>query len=213
MFKSFHLSTFAASVMEREKFLEKVTQLFFRYGAKTLTMDDIAREFSISKKTLYQHYSAKEEILSDTLSYILENVLNRIEKLQTKYENPLLMMLNSTETMEDFLLESDNVFYLQLIKYYPEIIKNHQLNCYNQLKKTLKENTEKGKNLGYYKTDFNEDLYFKFVLQLFFSVEDSPLFTTEYQNKKKLSKEIIEFYTQAIVTENGARILKELKEK
>ncbi len=43
--------------MEENKiFLKKVSDLFYLHGAKSLTMDEIAREFSMSKKTLYQQY-------------------------------------------------------------------------------------------------------------------------------------------------------------
>ena len=45
---------------DKKYFLEKLFEMFHIYGVKTLTMDDIAKEFSISKKTLYQKYSHKE---------------------------------------------------------------------------------------------------------------------------------------------------------
>jgi AcrR family transcriptional regulator len=50
---------------DKKCFLEKLFKLFQVYGAKTLTMDDIAKEFSISKKTLYQKYSHKEDLICD----------------------------------------------------------------------------------------------------------------------------------------------------
>ncbi|HAI79685.1 MAG TPA: TetR/AcrR family transcriptional regulator, partial [Chryseobacterium sp.] len=55
-----------------KKFLEKVVELFIDNGAKTLTMDDIAKEFGMSKKTLYQKYANKEALLEDVLAFKLE---------------------------------------------------------------------------------------------------------------------------------------------
>ena len=45
--------------------LDRLFDMFRTHGAKTLTMDDIAREFCISKKTLYQKYKNKEELLTE----------------------------------------------------------------------------------------------------------------------------------------------------
>ncbi len=50
--------------------LDRLFDMFRTHGAKTPTMDDIAREFSISKKTLYQKYSHKENLICDVLDFM-----------------------------------------------------------------------------------------------------------------------------------------------
>ncbi len=65
---------------DKKYFLEKLFEMFHIYGVKTLTMDDIAKEFSISKKTLYQKYSHKENLICDVLDFMSKEGLDENEK-------------------------------------------------------------------------------------------------------------------------------------
>ena len=47
-----------------ERIIEAANSLFMKYGARSVTMDDIARELSVSKKTIYQYYTDKDEIVT-----------------------------------------------------------------------------------------------------------------------------------------------------
>ena len=47
----------------KERILEEAERLFWKYGVRSVTMEDIARKLGISKKTIYQHFSDKEQIL------------------------------------------------------------------------------------------------------------------------------------------------------
>ena len=85
--------------MDKE-FLHKVSELFIENGAKTLTMDEIAREFSISKKTLYQKYANKEALLEDVLKYNLENIIEKIAELDVKIVNAIERMFCRDEHIE-----------------------------------------------------------------------------------------------------------------
>lgn len=55
--------------MVREQIISTALELFSRYGIKKVSMNDIARNLSISKRTLYKHFEDKETLLSDGLEY------------------------------------------------------------------------------------------------------------------------------------------------
>ena len=63
--------------MDDKNVFRKLFEMFHIYGVKTLTMDDIAKEFSISKKTLYQKYSHKEDLICDVLDFMSKKDLMR----------------------------------------------------------------------------------------------------------------------------------------
>ena len=193
-------------------FLEKVTRLFFIYGAKSLTMDDIAREFSMSKKTLYQYYSTKEDIIGEVLDYVLDKILEKFNMQMSKGENAIALLVHSNKNMSEFILECRNVFIMQMIKYYPDLLREHQLKIFDQSAVFLEENIRQGRREGFYRDNFDEKLYIRFFMQLFFSVDNSPLFGDSTDNAT-LCGNIIDFYLNSILTENGRVILKELKEK
>ena len=103
--------------MDKNIFIEKVTALFLSHGPRTLTMDDIAREFSISKKTLYQMYSNKEEILKEVMIYSLQTIFKVIRENSKKYDNPLaFFLLSADETLDDLFVDKRDAFFNQMIK-------------------------------------------------------------------------------------------------
>jgi len=199
--------------MDRHQlFLEKVTRLFFMYGAKSLTMDDIARKFSMSKKTLYQYYKTKEDIINEVLNYLLDRILEKLNAEMQKGGTAVSLLVYSTDNMSDFIIEHRNVFVMQMIKYYPELLREHQLKIFESVVVFLEANIRQGREEGHYRENFDEDVYVRLFMQLFFSVDDSPLFENA-ADSTVLCGNIIDFYLNSILTEKGREILKELKEK
>ena len=64
---------------EFQNILEKVSALYMKYGIKSITMDDVARELGISKKTLYQFVENKNELVEKVVDYVMHiNLLKLI---------------------------------------------------------------------------------------------------------------------------------------
>ena len=197
---------------DKKCFLEKLFEMFHIYGVKTLTMDDIAKEFSISKKTLYQKYSHKEDLICDVLDFMSKEGLDEVDRIRQEYRCPIESLLLSGPRMDEITCKEKNIFDIQLLKYYPDIFHSHQISISVRIIKILKEDYEKGVEIGYFRKGVSIDLYIKFLITLFFSAEISPLFIEE-KNKKKLSVAMKLLYLDAIVTVEGKQRLNELKEK
>ena len=213
LFLSFHSVYLHPFIMDKNIFIEKVTALFLSHGPRTLTMDDIAKEFSISKKTLYQMYSNKEEILKEVMIYSLQTIFKVIRENSKKYDDPLaFFLLSADETLEDIFVDKRDAFFHQMIKYYPEIFRGHIIKVYEEMNDVFTENIIKGREMGIFRKDFDHDMYTKFYIQLVSSVGDSLLFVEESNDKCAFRDKVVDFYLNAILTEKGKENLKELKE-
>ncbi|MBF8456330.1 TetR/AcrR family transcriptional regulator [Kaistella sp. G5-32] len=192
-----------------KEFLLKVAELFAENGAKTLTMDDIAKEFAMSKKTLYQHYKNKEDLLTEVLDYKLDLVVETLLLNDSKSENAIERMFLREKDFESFSRTNKTTFIRQLIKYYPSIYNQHILSIDEKISKIVTHNIKLGRDQGYYRTDFDERLYIKFLLQLMFSYEDSPLFENEVNDRQCFCLEVMVFYMHSIATKKGKDFLKD----
>lgn len=191
------------------EFLLKVAELFAENGAKTLTMDDIAKEFAMSKKTLYQHYKNKEDLLTEVLDYKLDLVVETLLLNDSKSENAIERMFLREKDFESFSRTNKTTFIRQLIKYYPSIYNQHILSIDEKISKIVTHNIKLGRDQGYYRADFDERLYIKFLLQLMFSYEDSPLFENEVNDRQCFCLEVMVFYMHSIATKKGKDFLKD----
>lgn len=190
---------------EKTIFLSKATQLFIENGAKTVTMDEIAKEFGISKKTLYQKYKNKEELLEEVLKFKLQEVIERLKYLDENIDNAIERMFCRDEEIDKVSHSNNNILIRQLLKYYPAIFHKHMLNFSAKFSEVLVHNIEKGRKQGLYREDFDPELYAKIFFQLVMSYDSSPYFDVELIERENFMQETMFFYLNAITNEKGKR--------
>lgn len=196
--------------MADQVFLQKATRLFLENGAKTVTMDDVAGEFGISKKTLYQMYRNKEELIEDVLAFKLEEIVRRMKVQDQKVDNAVERMICRDKEIEDAINSNNSVFIRQLAKYYPAIFNKHMLDFSAKFSQMLVGNIEKGRKQGFYREGFNAELYAKIIFQTMLSYDSTPFFTEEEVEYNEFQEEALMMYMHAITTEKGKEILKKI---
>ena len=197
--------------MEENKiFLAKASQLFVENGAKTLTMDEIAKAFGISKKTLYIKYKNKEELIEEVLRFKLEEIIERLKFLDQTIENAIERMLCRDEEIDNVAHSNSSMLIKQLNKYYPAIFNKHMIAFSDKFSEVLVHNIEKGREQGYYRDNFDAEVYSKLFFQLIMSLESSLYVDANLINKAQYKHEVMGMYLNAITTEKGKQILKNL---
>ncbi len=200
--------------MEKDiELLDKASELFILNGAKTVTMDDIAKELRISKKTIYQKYQNKEVLLEEVLSHNLEKVLIRIKNLDEKIDNAVERMFERDEEIEKASKTNDSLLLRQLVKYYPQIFNKHMLYFSEKLSEILVHNVVTGRKQGLYREDFDAQFYSKLYFQMTMSYDNSPYLDTQEITRSRYQHESLLFYMNAITTEKGKKVMKELDRK
>jgi AcrR family transcriptional regulator len=79
------------------KICNATEKLFMRYGIKSITMDDVAKELSMSKKTLYQYVKDKEDLVKQTLLLHVESMDSLCKNVFQSEENAILQILKIWE--------------------------------------------------------------------------------------------------------------------
>lgn len=196
--------------MEKDnEFIEKAAQIFLENGAKTVTMDDLAREFGVSKKTLYLKYKNKDELLEDVLLYSTTKILKVIKDLDEKIENPIVRMFSRDEYMDKISESNNSIMLKQLIKYYPDLFQRHMMVFAEKFADIIVLNIERGRKLGYYREDFDARLYAKMYFQLIMSYDNSPFIDTSSLTKYEYHLEALKLHMNAITTEKGRQFMRE----
>lgn len=196
-----------------KKFISKVVPLFLENGPKALTMDDIAKEFGMSKKTLYQMYKNKEALLEDVLEFKLYDIIERIKLHESTIDNALERMFCRDEEIENAVETNNSMFIKQLVKYYPSIFHKHMVNFSEKFSEIMVNNIRKGREQQMYREDFNEETYSKLFFQLMVSYESSPFLETENLSREVYKQGAFQMFLNAITTEKGKLTMKKLNEK
>src|ERR1700712_2218612 len=87
----------------KERILEKSQELFAKYGIRSVSMDDIAAQLGMSKKTLYQYYDDKDELVKSVFSQILEENKKECEHCNKIGDNAIHEVFISFDMVEEML--------------------------------------------------------------------------------------------------------------
>ncbi|MFD2587248.1 TetR/AcrR family transcriptional regulator [Croceitalea marina] len=194
----------------REKILQRATDLFLNLGFKSVTMDDLANEMAISKKTIYSHFENKTKLveectmcvfcaISDGIDYIISLKKNPIEEL---YEIKKFVMVQLKE-------EKSSPSY-QLQKYYPKLHHNLKNKQFEVMQKCVVDNVKRGVDLGIYRANLDVD----FIARIYFSgvtsIKEESLFPHQKFPMTYLMDNYLEYHLRGIVTPKGRKKLNEI---
>jgi AcrR family transcriptional regulator len=185
----------------KEKIISKASELFLKLGFKSVTMDDIAGEMCISKKTIYKYFCNKEVLIEESTSTVHRQVHEIIDSIVAKNLNAIHENFEIREMFRDMFKNNiDTSPIYQLKKHYPEIYQNVLSHEIEQCTKYFRENIEKGIREGLYRPDLNIDIYVKFYYTLIFHINENTISEREAQ---EIELEALEYHTRAMATEKG----------
>jgi TetR/AcrR family transcriptional regulator, cholesterol catabolism regulator len=183
--------------------LEQVRRLYYRYGIKSVTMDDVAKHLCISKKTLYQYFTDKEDLVSNIVlmehaksnKFFLEiknKGLNAIEELFEVYR-----MINSMFRDYNSSMEYD------IHKYYPDLFSKVKDIRRKKMYDTMYDNMNKGKKEGLYRKELNSKIIARLHVFKIENMFDNEIFTMEELSSVKVFNEVFVYHMQGIMNEKG----------
>lgn len=193
---------------QEQQWIDRVEQLFFRFGIKSITMDDIAAGLGISKKTLYQLVPSKDELVLKVLESHISRETSKCLHLAAQASNALeeIFIILDANSHEMAQMKTNIVNDLQ--KYHHdawELIRKFQ---YDFVYKVIRDNLERGRKEGLYRNDFDIEIIAKLHLATAFSLFDNELFPDGSISRVQLFKEYMLHYLHGIVTARGLEFLK-----
>ena len=191
----------------RNKIISTAEVLFLKFGFKRVTMDDISNELGMSKKTIYQFFSDKNNLVSETVLRHISMEKNACDCLLHQQENPVAFMLAITDTFGDLKKQINPSVLYDLKKYFKEswdILNKFRVEfIFNQILQNLKE----GRDKGFYHSNFDEVLIARFYIHLVDIMINPENYALEKFDFKTIHSEMMKYHLRAICTEKGLKYL------
>jgi AcrR family transcriptional regulator len=198
---------------ELQNLLIKVRELYIKYGIKSITMDDVARELGMSKKTLYQYVVDKDDLVGKFIDIEISLRKEEICKCFGKGYNAIeelfeiSLFMNRLMKNQNFATEHD------LKKYYPHHYNKAQLARREGVQSYIMLNLKKGINEGLYRDDMDKEVIARLYLWRVENIQLDNLFTVEEFTSVKLFMELLNYHIRGIATEKGiAELERKMKE-
>ncbi len=210
--KSFHSFVPELVKMEtQEKILKAALALFFKYGIKRVTMDDIAKELGMSKKTIYQFYKEKDDLVNQLCELQLVDQENGFHKMNEEAKDPIHEIMLISLRMKEMMQNINPVFFLDLQKYYPTAFKRFQKFKEDCAYKYVLINIKRGKELGVYRADLDVEFTARYRLAQIDMLMFGGYFSYEKISFTKTSELILDLFAYGICTMKGHKLINNYK--
>lgn len=197
----------------KERILVKAEELFLKFGIRSVSMDDIANQLGMSKKTLYQYYADKDELVDAVVeghvSMIQGSCLDCRKNAKEAIHEIFMMMeriMDEFNNMNPMLLHDLEKFHFKAYKKFKE----HKSKF---LAKIIRENIEWGIRDELFRPDINVDVMCKFRLESMMIPFNISVFPPGKYNLASLSEEIIQHFVYGLATIKGHKLIQKYNEQ
>jgi AcrR family transcriptional regulator len=198
----------------KQRIREKATELFLRYGIRSISMDDIATQLGMSKKTIYQSFSDKDELVDDVVDAEIRNMQEECLLTQGQSTNAVEEIFLTMEMVQEQFRNMNPVLIYDLQKFHIRSYQRFMDHKNRFLLEIIKANLGKGIREGLYRPDLNVDVLSKFRLESMMIPFNMDLFPPSKYNLADVTQVIMEHFLFGVATEEGFRlILKYQKEQ
>ena len=199
---------------KQTQIISEITMLFMKYGIKSLTMDEISRHMGISKKTLYQYVSDKNDLVKKGVGLLIEHEKMMLCSAMDESKTAIDELIGVTKCVSSEIGEMHPSVIFDLQKYYPEAWKLMEEHKKQFIYNMMLENLKRGINEGYYRENINPLI----IANIYIGMVDNILNPENPINKHisidRMHTEIIRYHIKGIANDKGLDYLKEaLKNK
>ena len=191
----------------RERIIDTSTELFMSNGCKSVTMDEVASANGISKRTLYEHFKDKTNLLEECLVSMEEKMRELGERAFKGSKSIIEMVCLEHETQTDLVINMRIRFFEELKKFYPALYDKMYGRFLDYHKVTTKKFLERGQQEGLFLKNIDMDLVGKMIFEIANLIQNSEIFSLENHSRKQLFRESLVMYFRGISTEEGIKMI------
>ncbi|MDF2437613.1 MAG: hypothetical protein K0Q95_1989 [Bacteroidota bacterium] len=196
----------------KERILRGAEELFFRYGIKSVTMDDIAKHLAISKKTIYQFFEDKNEMVETLMSSSLKKDECEFKQIQDESENVIVEVFNMMKHMSNMFSKiNPNIFY-DLQKYHPNAWKQFKKFKEECMAKMVEDSIDRGIREGLVRSDINAKVLSRIRVEQVEMGFNSEVFPPDKFKMLDVQIAMIDHWLHGICTLKGHKLINKHKE-
>jgi AcrR family transcriptional regulator len=196
----------------RERILTEADDLFCKFGVKRITMDDVAKQLGMSKKTIYQHFKDKNELVYVLIQNMLEAQMKVMDEQAVSAENAVQEVFLVVTHLQDMLSKMNPMIFYDLQKYHPEVWTLFKNFRYSYMKDCLLKNLKWGVEEGLFRDNLNFEIMATMRIEQCDMVFNQIVFPPGKYMISEVMIEITEHYLYGLCTLKGHKLINKYKQ-
>jgi AcrR family transcriptional regulator len=191
----------------KERIKQKADDLFRSYGIKTITMDEIATRLGVSKKTIYQSFADKDELVDEVVGDLLIYNQTCCNKDRAKAMDAIHEVFLAMEMVQQMLQNMNPVILYDIERNHPITFQKFLQHKNKFLLQVIKENIERGKKEELYRENINTEVIARIRLETMFLPFNPEIFPKTKFNLVDLEEQLIEYFLFGVATMKGHKLI------
>jgi TetR/AcrR family transcriptional regulator, cholesterol catabolism regulator len=189
----------------KERILNKASEMCFRFGIRSVTMDDIAKDLGISKKTIYQHFDDKDEIIYQVMQSEMAKDKCEWADLEKMSKNLLDKMKNTVDLMRKTMEGMNPAIIFDIKRYHPRawnVFENHKKDF---MMDNVTKDLNQGIKEGMFRSEINVEFMAKYRMEQVELGFNPDVFPTNKFNIVEIQTTLMDHFIRGILTEKGLK--------
>jgi len=196
----------------KDKILKGAEALFMKYGVRSISMDDIARHLSVSKKTLYQHFTDKDEIIAQvTQSHLRLNAME-MDTCRREAENAIDELAKISVCLKKNLEEMNPSLLFDLQKFHPKAFALWMEFKNKFIRESVVRNLEQGIKEEHFRPEINTEIMASMRLLMVEAPFDERIFPRDLFNLVDVQSQVFDHFVYGLCTEKGRKLYQQYKQ-
>jgi AcrR family transcriptional regulator len=191
----------------KERILQAAEELFFRYGIRSITMDDIARHLSVSKKTLYRYFEDKDQIVATLTKFDIAESERCSAEIAKQSRDPVDEILQSMEYLTRKISGWHPSMIYDLQKYHPKSWGEVRKFSQEYMLNAVVRNLRRGIRQGIYRSNLNILILARLRIEQVSLAMNPEIYPPSQFDLKKVEWELLNHFLHGILTDKGRKLL------
>lgn len=184
-------------------------RMFNKFGIRSVTMDDVAQELGISKKTIYKYFENKADLVHKSVRTAYEGMRCRLHEIHENADNSIDELIEIDKVVGAVMENHNPGMRYQLQKYYPQTYNSLYEGRHDLIHKVISENIEKGKKDGWFREEANTDIItFLYCSKVETMPEEEEALLEKY-TIKQMTRQALEYHIRGLATHKGLTYLEQ----
>ena len=197
----------------KERIQQKAEELFRHYGIRSVTMDEIATQLGISKKTIYQFYSDKDALVQDIFKSITDQNKEKCRIARTSSENAIHERYLAGNVAQEIFSNLNPAVLFDLNRFHPTVFADFEKFKKHVLFRLIRDNIIRGIKEGLFRKDVDVDIVTWMQLELVSAVFRHEEVISGKTSPTHYDKEVKDFFLHGLCTEKGLNFISKYKQQ
>lgn len=191
----------------KERIKQKANDLFRKYGVKSITMDEIASQLGASKKTIYQYFSDKDQLVDEVVSNVIGYAQQICDRNRENCNDAIHELFEAMDFVQEIFSDMNPAMMYDLERFHPQAYKIFLDHKNKYLYEVIKSNLKRGIEEGLYRPEINIDIITKFRLEGMMISFNPDVFPSTKFNLAETQKAIIEHFLFGVASLKGYKLI------